>query len=66
MGYPWNSEYIEGLQAFYVKSQKMRLTLYTLFGLVTADGLLTKFLVTNGYALEVNPFLQAWVGKDIF
>jgi len=51
---------------FYVKSHKMRLTLYTLFGLITADGLLTKFLVTNGYALEVNPFLQAWVGKDIF
>ncbi len=44
----------------------MRLTLYTLFGLITADGLLTNFLVTNGHALEVNPFLQAWVGQDIF
>ena len=44
----------------------MRLTLYTLFGLITADGLLTNFLVINGHALEANPFLQAWVGQDIF
>ncbi len=51
---------------FSVKSHKMRLALYTLFGLIIADGLLTNFLVTNGHALEVNPFLQAWVGKDIF
>ena len=53
-------------QRFYVKSHKMRLMLYTLFGLIIADGLLTNFLVTNGHGLEVNPFLQAWVGKDIF
>ncbi len=44
----------------------MRLTLYTLFGLIVADGLLTKFLVTNGQASEVNPFLQAWVGQELF
>ena len=51
---------------FSVKSRKMRLTLYTLFSLMAADGLLTKFLVTNGHALEVNPFLQAWVGQELF
>ena len=51
---------------FSVRSHKMRLTLYTLFGLIAADGLLTKFLVTNGHALEVNPFLQAWVGQELF
>ncbi len=51
---------------FSVKSHKMRLTLYALFGVITADGLLTNFLVTSGYALEVNPFLQVWVGQDIF
>ncbi|MFC1860806.1 DUF5658 family protein [Chloroflexota bacterium] len=44
----------------------MRLTLYTLFGLIVADGLLTEFLVTNGHALEVNPFLQSWIGQDLF
>ncbi len=51
---------------FDVKSYKMRLMLYTLFGLIIADGLLTNFLVTNGHGIEANPFLQAWVGKDIF
>jgi len=44
----------------------MRLALYTLFSLIVADGLLTRFLVTNGHALEVNPFLQAWVGQELF
>ena len=51
---------------FSVKSRKMRLTLYTLFALIAADGLLTKFLVTNGHASEANPFLRAWVGQDLF
>jgi len=51
---------------FSVKSHKMRLALYTLFGLIVADGLLTNFLVNNGHGLEVNPFLKAWVGQDIF
>ena len=53
-------------QRFSVKSRTMRLALYTLFGLIAADGLLTQFLVTNGHALEVNPFLQAWVGQELF
>jgi len=51
---------------FIVKSRNIRFVLYTLFGVIVADGLLTKFLVTNGHALEVNPFLQAWVGQDLF
>ena len=53
-------------ERFSVKNRKMRLTLYTLFGLIVADGLLTKFLVINGHALEMNPFLQAWVGQESF
>ncbi|MFC1899173.1 DUF5658 family protein [Chloroflexota bacterium] len=44
----------------------MRLMLYVLFGLIVADGLITKFLVTNGYALEVNPFLRTWVAQELF
>ena len=51
---------------FSVKSRTMRLMLYTLFALIVADGLITEFLVTNGHALEVNPFLQAWVGHELF
>jgi len=53
-------------KSFSVNSHTMRLMLYTLFGLITADGLITKFLVINGHALEVNPFLQAWVSQDVF
>ena len=53
-------------QRFIVKSRVMRLTLYTLFGLIVADGLLTSFLVTNGHASELNPFLQAWVSHELF
>ena len=53
-------------KSFSVRSRTMRLMLYTLFGLIVADGLITKFLVTNGHALEGNPFLQAWVGQESF
>ena len=51
---------------FRVESRTMRFMLYTLFVLIVADGLLTRFLVTNGHGTEVNPFLQAWVGQDYF
>ena len=51
---------------YIVKSRTMRLSLYTLFILIVADGLLTEFLVVNGHALEANPFLQAWVGQNLF
>ena len=51
---------------FNVQSRTTRFMLYTLFGLIVADGLLTQFLVTNGHASEVNPFLQTWVGQDMF
>jgi len=51
---------------FAVKNRTMRLMLYTLFALIVADGLITQFLVTNGHALEANPFLRAWVGQDLF
>ncbi|MFC1872656.1 DUF5658 family protein [Chloroflexota bacterium] len=52
--------------ALSVKSRAMRLMLYTLFSVIVADGLITEFLVTNGHASEVNPFLQAWVGQSPF
>ena len=51
---------------FNIKNRTMRLMLYTLFALIVADGLITQFLVTNGHALEANPFLRAWVGQDLF
>ncbi|MFC2006584.1 DUF5658 family protein [Chloroflexota bacterium] len=51
---------------FVIKSHTMRLMLYTLFALIVADGLITQFLVTTGHALEVNPFLRAWAGQELF
>jgi len=44
----------------------MRLLLGTLIALVASDGLISKFLVVNGFAREGNPFLEVWVGEDIF
>ena len=34
--------------------------------LVVADGIITRFLVTNGLGVEINPFLANWVGDDSF
>ena len=45
---------------------RFRLLLYTLIGLVVADGLITEFLVKNRFAREGNPFLEQWVGGDHF
>lgn len=51
---------------FAVKSYTAKLMLYTLFGLIVADGLMTQFLVTNGHASEANPFVEALVYEDLF
>jgi hypothetical protein len=49
-----------------LRDHRLRLLLYTLFALIVADGLITKFLVGGSYGSEANPFLEAWVGQDIF
>ena len=51
---------------FSVRSRTTRFMLYTLFGLIVADGLITQFLVTNGHGSEMNPFLKSWVSRDLF
>ena len=53
-------------KSLYIKSHTMRLMLYALFGVIVADGLITEFLVAGGHGLEVNPFLRAWVGQELF
>jgi hypothetical protein len=53
-------------EAFHIENQTVRYTLYALFCLVVADGLVTQFLVAGGYGLEVNPFLRTWAGGDWF
>jgi hypothetical protein len=49
-----------------IESRTVRYTLYVLFGIIVADGLLTQFLVTGGYGLEANPLLAPLVGGDSF
>jgi len=49
-----------------IESRTVRYTLYVLFGIIVADGLITQFLVTGGYGLEINPFLTSWVGGESF
>ncbi|MFC2016265.1 DUF5658 family protein [Chloroflexota bacterium] len=51
---------------FKVIKHRMRWMLYTLFGLMVADGLLTEFFVINGYRVEANPLMQFWVSQELF
>jgi len=52
--------------AFHIESRTVRYTLYALFCIVIADGLITQFLVGGGHGSEANPFLRAWVGQGWF
>jgi hypothetical protein len=47
-----------------IESRTVRYTLYVLFGIIVADGLLSQFLVTGGYGLEANPLLAPLVGGE--
>jgi hypothetical protein len=53
-------------RVFRIESRTARYTLYALFCIIVADGLITQFLVTGGHGLEVNPFLRAWVSHGLF
>jgi hypothetical protein len=50
----------------HIESRTVRYTLYVLFGIIVADGLISQFLVTGGYGLEINPLLTSWVGGESF
>ena len=49
-----------------IENRTVRCMLYALFATIVADGLLTEFLVTGGYGVEVNPLLQSLVGQESF
>ena len=53
-------------KSFHIESRTVRYTLYTLFCIIVADGLITQFLVRGGYGSEANPFLAAWVSHGGF
>lgn len=49
-----------------IEDRTVRYTLYTLFGVIVADGLISQFLVTTGYGSEGNPLLMSMVGSGAF
>lgn len=48
------------------RRRQFRCLLGTLIALGAADGVISRFLIQQGYAHEMNPLLQAWVTKDSF
>jgi Domain of unknown function (DUF5658) len=53
-------------KSFRIESRTVRYTLYTLFCVAVADGLITQFLVTGGYGQQANPFMRAWISHGGF
>ena len=56
--------FVEQLKDYFSGSYPIRIILGALFAAVVADGVITRFLVHNGFAGEGNPFLQYWVIED--
>ena len=50
----------------HIENRTVRYTLYVLFGIIVADGLLTQFLIIGGYGSEGNPLLMSLVGGESF
>lgn len=49
-----------------IENRTVRYTLYVLFAIIVADGLISQFLIINGYGSEANPLLQSVVGQESF
>ena len=49
-----------------IENRTVRYALCALFAAIVVDGLITEFLVTGGYGVEVNPLLQSLVGQESF
>ena len=52
--------------SYFASGYRIRILLGALLAAIVADGIITKFLVLNGFAVEGNPFLRSWVGEDTF
>ncbi len=57
---------MKAVRSYFSGGHRIRLLLGALFALVVSDGLISKFLVSQRFGLEGNPFLQPWVGEDNF
>jgi hypothetical protein len=45
-------------------SYQIRILIGSLFAAIVADGIITRYLVHNGFALEGNPIMEQWVVED--
>ena len=45
-------------------SYQIRILIGALFAAVVADGIITRYLIHNGFAQEGNPFMVHWVVED--
>jgi hypothetical protein len=57
---------LEKTKGYFAGSYFIRIILGSLFAAVVADGIITKFLVSKGFAFEGNPFLSDWVDNGGF
>ncbi len=57
---------MEILKSRFAGGYQIRILVGSLFATVVADGLITEFLVRNGFGWEANPLLSDWVAKDAF
>jgi hypothetical protein len=57
---------LEKLKKYFAGSYTIRIILGSLFAAIVADGIITKYLVSKGFANEGNPFLGDWVHNDAF
>jgi hypothetical protein len=59
-------KFTRSLTDYFAGSRRIMIILGALFAAIVADGIITKFLVLNGFATEGNPFLGDWVIDDKF
>lgn len=45
-------------------SYQIRILIGSLFAAIVADGIITMYLVHNGFALEGNPVVEQWLVED--
>ena len=49
---------------FSTGNYQIRILLGALFAAIVADGIITRYLIHNGFAQEGNPFMVYWVVED--
>ena len=56
--------YLKAKFSYFAGGRRIKSLLGILIALVVSDGVISKFLVTNRFGIEGNPFLLTWVGEE--